>query len=229
MAAKRELHLKIFKYDPSVDLEPERKIYSVPFKVGISLLDCLEYINENDEPLAFQRDCKRGLCGSCTMNLNGIPVLACRKRFAVCETGCLTVEPLTCLPLIKDLMVDFGKDLMARERFRPWLEASRFTAGLPVNLENAQFDMQYPYTLCIRCHACVEVCPAVKKIGSTFVGPLLMQDIARLSIDKRNKENRFVTAIDAGISECHDCLTRCNNVCPLGLDVYAIGVGRFKL
>ena len=55
-----------------------------------------------------------------------------------------------------------------------------------------------------------------------FIGHLLMQDIARLSVEKRDDANRFVEAVKEGLRECQDCCKLCNKVCAAGLDVCGI-------
>jgi succinate dehydrogenase/fumarate reductase iron-sulfur protein len=230
MAGDGKIVLIVFRYDPSCDAKPEYKEYEVPYQKGMSLLDGLDYIHAHSDPIAFQKDCKRYMCGSCTVRLNGIPVLACKRKMAPSEVQQkFRVEPLTCLPLIKDLMVDFGVDLPARARLRPSPEMLKVVDGLPLRLERKQWEDQTPYALCIRCHACVEVCPGMKRPGSKFVGPLLMQDIARLSIDKRDEANRLSEAVKEGLLECRECDKRCNQVCPAGLDVYGIAIERLRL
>jgi len=68
-----------------------------------------------------------------------------------------------------------------------------------------------------------------EKARRKFIGPLLMQDIARLSIDKRDEANRLSEAVKEGLLECRDCDKRCNQVCPAGLDVYGIAIERLRL
>ena len=230
MAMNNSVSLDIFRYDPSCDTKPRYEKYEIPYWEGISVINCLEFVNDNYEPISFQMDCRRYICGSCTINLNGTPVLACKRKITPSETKKrLKLEPLACLPLIKDLMVDFSEDLEARARLRPSPENCKPVEKLPLKLESTQYAQQKPYALCIRCHACVEVCPAVKKEGSRFVGPLLMQDIARLSVDKRDEANRFVEAVKEGLQACGDCSKLCNKVCPADLDVYGITIQRLEL
>jgi len=166
MAEDGKISLSIFRYDPSCDIKPEYADYEVPYRTGMSLLDGLDYIHAHEEPIAFQKDCKRHICGSCTVRLNGMPVLACMRKIAPSEVNQkFKVEPLTCLPLIKDLMVDFGVDLPARARLRPSPEVLKVIDGLPLKLEKKQWEEQESYALCIRCYACVEICPGMKRPG----------------------------------------------------------------
>ena len=226
MATSKTVRLDIFRFDPGCDAEPRYETYEVPYWEGMSVLDSLEYVEKNLAPIAFQRDCKRYMCGSCTVRLNGTPVLACKRKLAPSETNRnLKIEPLTCLPLVRDLMVDFSEDLRIRSRLRLSPESPK---AKKVKLDAAQYEQQKPYALCIRCYACVEVCPAVKKTGK-FVGPLLMQDIARLSVDRRDGANRAVEALKEGLEECKNCPKLCNKVCPAGLDVYGITIKQLRL
>lgn len=170
MATNRAVRLNIFRFDPSCDAEPRYETYKVPYWEGMSVLDSLEYVDKNLAPIAFQRDCKRYMCGSCTVRLNGTPVLACKRKIAPSETKQeLKLEPLTCLPLIRDLMVDFSENLRARSRLRPPPESRK---PKKMKLDRARYERLKPYALCIRCFACVEECPAVKRErGANLSGP----------------------------------------------------------
>ena len=90
-----------------------------------SVLDLLEAINDTAEPFAFQRECRMFRCGSCGVKVNGKPVLACHKRVTeLARSREMVIEPLTCFPLIKDLLVDFSADLLQRAKLRPFPEAA---------------------------------------------------------------------------------------------------------
>lgn len=77
--------LKILKFDPSNDASPHFEEYSVPWQDDgetdiMNILQCLSYINENIEAVAFDQNCGSGFCGRCGMMINGEPRLACWMR-----------------------------------------------------------------------------------------------------------------------------------------------------
>jgi len=105
MSEKPNAKVKIFRYDPSIDKEPTYQEYEVPYEHwhNLKVLDVLRYIYETfDGSLAFRESCYQQLCGSCIINLNGKPALAC-DRFAEQE---MLIEPLPKRKVIKDLVVE---------------------------------------------------------------------------------------------------------------------------
>lgn len=71
------------------------------------VLDLLFYIkNNHDSTLTFRRSCREGICGSCSMNINGINTLACLKTIKLQNFQFLTIYPLPHFLIIKDLICD---------------------------------------------------------------------------------------------------------------------------
>ena len=90
------------------------------------VLDALIKIkNEIDPTLTFRRSCREGVCGSCSMNIDGTNWLAC-TRFISDTTEPATVYPLNHLRVIKDLVPDLTH-LFAQE---PWLQTLHKAAAL---------------------------------------------------------------------------------------------------
>jgi succinate dehydrogenase/fumarate reductase iron-sulfur protein len=95
--------VKVFRFDPAVDRDPRYETYEVPAEVwqNRKVMDVLKYIYQNHAPgLAFREACYQGLCGCCTLKVNGRPVLAC-ETFAEQE---MVIDPLNKDKIIKDLI-----------------------------------------------------------------------------------------------------------------------------
>ena len=73
----------------------------------------------------------------------------------------------------------------------------------------------------------MEICPARKKSKGKFPGPLYLLDVARLFFDPRDKADRRLEAVTEGIEWC-DGYKKCNEVCPVNLDVFEMAVGGLK-
>ncbi len=101
--------VSIFRFDPESDIRPEYKEYEVPWQ-GQTVLQVLEYIYEHhDRSLAFRYGCDgsgSARCGACVVEVNDIPVLACRKQ----AKGNMVVNPHRKFKVIKDLVVDFERE-----------------------------------------------------------------------------------------------------------------------
>ncbi|HTY23243.1 MAG TPA: L-2-amino-thiazoline-4-carboxylic acid hydrolase [Desulfomonilaceae bacterium] len=96
--------VKVFRFDPSVDKEPYYKTYEVPFEEGMSGMDVLDYIYQNqDGTLAYydHAGCSLGICGRCTGKMNGQPGLICQTRVE----GNVTFDPLDQKKVLKDLVI----------------------------------------------------------------------------------------------------------------------------
>lgn len=107
--------LKIFRFDPTVDLGPYYQVYEVPWQKNLLLLEALQYIRDNYDPTLSFRDYSCGCCWcmSCLVTVNGKPRQAC---LTVLEPGeVVLVEPHWYYPVIKDLAVDFGQEIRTEE------------------------------------------------------------------------------------------------------------------
>jgi succinate dehydrogenase / fumarate reductase iron-sulfur subunit len=100
------VEFRIRRYDPDTKRH-YMSTYKVPIRRGTTVLDALNYIKENlDETLTFRHSCRMGICGSCGININGKPMLACYTQVLDLGADVLTIEPLSNLPVVKDLVVD---------------------------------------------------------------------------------------------------------------------------
>jgi succinate dehydrogenase/fumarate reductase iron-sulfur protein len=101
MAVEDTVHIKVFRYDPSVDKQPNYETYRVPFEKGASVFNVLQYISAHcDGGLSYYASCRIGVCTGCMMKINGKPKLAC----STLVEGDMTLEPLSKDKVIKDLL-----------------------------------------------------------------------------------------------------------------------------
>ena len=108
---KRTVTTKVFRYNPDTDPYPSYKNYEVPIEEKTMVLQVLKSIyDDQDRTLAFRRfSCGYKFCNSCLMTINGKAANACRT---IVEPGDeITVEPLGGYPIIRDLVVDFGRSI----------------------------------------------------------------------------------------------------------------------
>jgi succinate dehydrogenase / fumarate reductase, iron-sulfur subunit len=140
----------------------------------MSFLEMLDVLNERliadgQEPVAFDSDCREGICGSCGLTINGRPhgpqrgTATCQVHMRLYSSGdTITIEPFraTGFPLVKDLVVD-------RTAFDRIIEAGGYisvpTGSAPdANLTlvpKADADLAMDAAQCIACGACVAACP----------------------------------------------------------------------
>ena len=124
---------EIYRYDPECGAGPRIDTYWVDEgDCGPMVLDALFKIkNEVDPTLTFRRSCREGICGSCSMSIDGRNWLACTQAIGDIE-GPVRIFPLNRLPVIKDLVVDLNHLVAQHELVHPWLETKtqlRIEAG----------------------------------------------------------------------------------------------------
>ena len=91
-------------------------------KLGPMTLDALMFIkNDLDPTLTFRRSCREGICGSCSMNVNGTNTLACLKPIEGKE---INIYPLPHMRVLKDLVPDLSEFYEQYKSIEPWLKNS---------------------------------------------------------------------------------------------------------
>ena len=123
-----EIKLKVWKQKDAVS-EGRLIDYNVNHvSPDMSFLEMFDVLNEElivkgEEPIAFDHDCREGICGSCAMNIDGVNTLACIKPIAEVE-GVIKVNPLPHMPVIKDLVPDLKQAYAQYASIEPWLKTS---------------------------------------------------------------------------------------------------------
>ncbi|GAA0715731.1 succinate dehydrogenase/fumarate reductase iron-sulfur subunit [Aquimarina litoralis] len=168
------LTLKIWRQK---DAQSKGKIVEYPIS-GIEgdmsfleMLDVLneELINKGEEPVVFDHDCREGICGSCSLQINGEPhgpdrlITTCQLHMRKFNDGdTIFIEPFraNAFPVVKDLMVDrsaFDRIQHAGGYISVNTSGNTIDANaIPVNKENA--DDAFAAATCIGCGACVAAC-----------------------------------------------------------------------
>jgi succinate dehydrogenase / fumarate reductase iron-sulfur subunit len=219
--AKKVKAFKIYRFDPEEGQNPRLDTFEVDLDAcGPMVLDALIKIKtETDTSLTFRRSCREGICGSCSMNIDGRNALACTKAIEEVE-GAVAVYPLPHMEVIRDLVVDFTGFWAQYEWTRPWLQ----TASPPPEKERlqapadrARLDGLYE---CILCACCTTACPSYWWNGDRFLGPAALLQAYRWLIDSRDEATgERLDALEDPFKLycCHTILNR-TNTCPKGLN-----------
>ncbi len=208
---------------------PKVQNYSLDVEPGKTILECLNIIKwELDGTLAFRKNCRNTICGSCAMKINGRSALACKenvgqeiKHFPGKSsqlTPEITIAPLGNMPVIKDLVVDmqgFWQDL---EKVEPYVSTNARAIPEREFLQTPQERSQLDQTgNCIMCGACYSECNA-KEVNADFVGPHALAKAERMVTDSRDTHTeKRLEDYNQGITGVWGC-TRCymcNSVCPM--------------
>ncbi|MBK9365759.1 MAG: succinate dehydrogenase/fumarate reductase iron-sulfur subunit [Deltaproteobacteria bacterium] len=200
----------------------------------MSMLEMLDVLNDRLEskgeaPIAFDHDCREGICGSCGFMINGV-AHGPEKEITVCQTHMrsfkdgdeLTLEPWRAMafPVMRDLMVDrsaFDRIIQAGGYVSVRTGSAPEANATPVMKEHA--DMAFEAAACIGCGACVAACPnaAAMLFTSAKVSHLGLLPQGQPERDKRALD--MVAQMDKeGFGHCTNH-GECEAVCPKGISV----------
>ena len=223
-------HIKIYRWNSDDGNNPRLDTFEVDIdECGPMVLDALLFIKSDyDSSLAFRRSCREGICGSCSMNINGINQLACTTSMESIE-GEIRVYPLPHLEVIKDLIVDLSQFFAQYAAIEPWLKSD----NLPISGEQLQtmkerkhIDGAYE---CILCACCSTSCPSYWWNPDRYLGPAVLLQAYRWLTDSRDdsRDERLDQLQDSfRLYRCHTIMN-CTNACPKGLNP-AKAIGEIK-
>ncbi len=122
-SATRVKNFKIYRYDPDSGENPRYDNFEVDLdSCGPMVLDALiKMKGEQDSSLTFRRSCREGICGSCSMNIDGKNGLACTTAIEDIK-GEIRITPLPHMDVIKDLVPDFTHFYAQYASIQPWLK-----------------------------------------------------------------------------------------------------------
>lgn len=212
----------VYRYDPDIPENPRTDTYEIDLDTcGPMVLDALIKIkNEIDSTLTFRRSCREGICGSCSMNINGTNTLACIKAIEEIQ-GDLKVYPLPHMPVVKDLVVDLSRFYEQYASVKPWIKTQ---VPPPSGRERLQSknDRERLEGLeeCILCACCSTSCPSYWWNSDRYLGPAVLLQAYRWIADSRDEATaeRLEELKDAfKLYRCHTIMN-CTNTCPKGLN-----------
>jgi succinate dehydrogenase / fumarate reductase iron-sulfur subunit len=202
----------------------------------MSFLEMLDVVNEGlihrgEEPIAFDHDCREGICGMCGMVINGkahgplAATTACQLHMRTFKDGDqITIEPWRAapFPIIKDLVVD-------RSSFDRIIQSGGYisvsTGGAPdgnaIPIPKPDADSSMDAAACIGCGACVAAC---KNASAMLFVAAKITHLGLLPQGKVEKDNRVLSMVEAmdreGFGNC-TVMASCEAVCPkeITLDV----------
>src|ERR1700712_366458 len=121
--AKNIKNFKIYRYDPDSGENPRYDSFEVDLDTcGPMVLDALiKMKGEQDSSLTFRRSCREGICGSCSMNIDGTNTLACTTAIEDLKSE-VTITPLPHMEVVKDPLPDFTHFYAQYSSIKPWLQ-----------------------------------------------------------------------------------------------------------
>jgi len=215
---KKVVEFKIKRFDPKSN-KRYLSTYKVSVLPGMTILDSLLYIKDNlDGTLAFRHQCRMGQCGSCGIMVNGKSVLACYTQVLQFGVDTLEIEPLSNLPIVKDLVVDFGPFFEKFVKVKPLLIKAEEEVKKPTEFVQlpSEFKRYWDKSICTKCSLCNASCPA--SIDMRFLGPSGLTTNYRFLVDTRDDgANERLKNASETIWLCTSC-DSCTLSCPKEID-----------
>lgn len=214
--------LKVYRYDPDLPDNPRLDTFEIDLaECGPMVLDALIKIkNEVDPTLTFRRSCREGICGSCSMNIDGTNTLACIKPIEDIS-GDIKIYPLPHMKVVKDLVPDMTHFYAQYESIKPWMQTDTPPPSDGERLQSpedrAKLDGLYE---CILCACCSTSCPSYWWNGDKYLGPATLLQAQRWLSDSRdeNAGERLDELEDPfKLYRCHTIMN-CTQTCPKGLN-----------
>jgi succinate dehydrogenase / fumarate reductase iron-sulfur subunit len=194
----------------------------------IDLLN-LELVEKGEDPVAFEHDCREGICGSCSMTINGRPhgpkrqTTACQLHMRNFKDGdTIYIEPFraAAFPVVKDLVVDRGA-LDRIQQAGGFISVNTGAApeanSIPVEKEKA--DEAFDAASCIGCGACVAACPNGSAMLFTAAK---LSHLNLLPQGQPERSSRVLSMVEQMDGEMFGGCTNhgeCQEACPKGISI----------
>ena len=198
----------------------------------LEMLDVLneDLINKGEEPVEFDHDCREGICGACSLQINGEPhgpdklVTTCQLRMRSFKDGdTIVIEPFRAkaFPVIKDLIVDRGSfDRIQQAGGYVSVNTSGNTIdanSIPVNKHDA--DDSFAAATCIGCGACVAACKNASAMLFTSAKVSQYALLPQGQVEATERVQNMVRQMDLeGFGNCSNT-GACEIECPKGISL----------
>jgi succinate dehydrogenase / fumarate reductase, iron-sulfur subunit len=228
------IHLRVWR-QAGPDARGRLEMYTAePISPDMSFLEMLDVVNEQliragQEPIAFDSDCREGICGTCGFLVDGRPhgpdacTTVCQlhmRRFQDGDT--ITLEPwrARAFPVLRDLVVD-------RSAFDRIIQAGGYTSvnvggapdGNAVAIAKPDAEAAFDAAQCIGCGACVAACKNASAALFTSAKIAHLCHLPQGQVERRSRVLRMVERMDAELFGSCSNEGECEAVCPKGISL----------
>lgn len=213
--------------------------YEVVANEHMSFLEMLDVLNEDlisqkKEPVVFEHDCREGICGTCSMVIDGHPhgpnagTTACQLHMRSFKDGdTITVEPFRAkaFPVIKDLAVDRSSfDRIIQSGGYISVNTGQAVDANSIPIEQGVAADAFDAATCIGCGACVAACPNASAMLFTSAKVAHMSLLPQGKVEESQRVLNMVSQMDEeGFGRCSN-VTACEAECPKGISIQNIAL-----
>lgn len=208
---------------PAKDVSPDSSFLEMLDQVN------QELVGKGEEPIAFDSDCREGICGTCSMVINGIPhgpqrgTTACQLHMRVFKDGdTITIEPFraTAFPVVRDLVVDRSSfDRIQQAGGYVSVNTGAAPDGNAIPIPKSEADIAFDAAACIGCGACVAAC---KNASAMLFVAAKISHLSLLPQGKVEEERRVLNMVakmdEEGFGNCTN-IGSCEAACPKGISL----------
>ncbi|MFC0264322.1 succinate dehydrogenase/fumarate reductase iron-sulfur subunit [Fontibacter flavus] len=227
------LTLKIWRQTNNSDKGGFKEYKVADVSKDMSFLEMLDVLNEQlsekgEDPVHFDHDCREGICGMCSLYINGKPhgpqqTTTCQLHMRSFNDGeTITIEPwrASAFPVLKDLVVD-------RSAFDRIIQAGGYvsvnTGGVPdaneIPIPKTVADQAMDAAQCIGCGACVAACKNASAMLFTSAKISQLALLPQGQVERKRRAEKMVAQMDAeGFGACTNT-GACEAECPKGISI----------
>ena len=227
------LTLKIWRQKNNED-KGDFETYTVEARDEMSFLEMLDVLNQHLiekklDPVAFDHDCREGICGTCGMMINGMPhgplksTTTCQLHMRHFNDGdTIVIEPFRAgsFPVVKDLVVDrssFDRIIQAGGYIS--VDTGQAPDGNVIPIEKDQASDAFDAAACIGCGACVAACPNASAVLFTGAKVSHLARLPQGKVEAKRRVQRMVAQMNKeGFGNCSN-ISACEAECPKDISV----------
>ncbi len=208
--------------------------YQVEANPDMSFLEMLDVLNQQlieqkKDPVAFDHDCREGICGTCGVMINGMPhgplraTTTCQLHMRHFKDGeTIIIEPFRAnsFPVVKDLVVDRSSfDRIIQSGGYISVDTGSAPDGNVIPIEKDQASYAFDAAACIGCGACVAACPNAS--AALFTGAKIshLAHLPQGKVESKQRAQKMVAQMDKeGFGNCSN-IGACEAECPKEISV----------
>lgn len=231
-AVAKKIRLKVLRQKDQ-NSAPYWETFELENKEKLNVISALIEVQKNPKtkdgkdvhPPTWDAACLEEVCGSCTMNINGMIRQACTALIE--EVGIdkgdhieVVLEPMKKFPVVRDLQVDRSRMFENLKKVKAWVPIDgSYDLGMAQPQDDHVRQLRYALSRCMTCGCCMEACPQVND-KSPFVGPAAVAQALLFNLHPvgnalAGERLEFMTS-EEGVTGCGNA-QNCVKVCPKGV------------